>query len=291
MSNHSLTVGNVEIVSLQDVAVERFPMPLSEIYPTVTAEQWQPFRERYPETFSGEDGWRIDVACYLVRSAGRTILVDTGAGPATTGFSIWCETAGTLLDRLREAGVREDEVDEVLLSHLHWDHVGWNVLGEGADTRLTFPNARYRVHEADWETFHKPEVQAAAPFPFVEELVTPLERLGALETFSGDLSVTAEVTMLHTPGHTPGSASVLVSSGGEKAVIWGDAMVHPVSVTEPEWAFSFDMEPEKAIASRKMLLDRAEAEGWTACGCHFPDPGYGKIVRIEGRRWWQGVEL
>ena len=95
--------------------------------------------------------------------------------------------------------------------------------------------------------------------------------------------------MLPTPGHTPGHLAVLVASGGEKALITGDLLVHPAQVSEPHWAFGFDTDAEQAAATRRQMLDRLEAEGITLIGCHFPSPGYGRIVRVAGKRYFQGL--
>jgi glyoxylase-like metal-dependent hydrolase (beta-lactamase superfamily II) len=290
MPEHTLTVGEVRVTALVDMAIQRFPWAMDRILPTTPPEDLAVFRERYPEVFDGEDGWTMDVSCYLLQAGERTILVDTGGGPASTGFAKWCDAAGRLPQELDAVGVAVTDVEQVLLTHLHWDHVGWNVTERKGALQLMFPAARYLVHEADWETFQKPEVQAAAPFPFVEELVTPLQRLGGLELFDGsEHTVTPEISLLHTPGHTPGSASILVDSGGERAIIWGDTIVHPALITHPEWEFGFDMEPEQAKRTRERLVEMVESQGMTAVACHMPAPGYGTIVRVEGKRWWRGA--
>ena len=145
------------------------------------------------------------------------------------------------------------------------------------------------MHEADWAAFQRPEVQERLPFQYVDQLVTPLLTLGGLELTSDGRAVTDELTLLHTPGHTPGHQSVLVVSGGERAIFWGDAIVHPAQVTEPEWPFLQDMEGAQAAETRRHLLDRVEAEGMTVAACHFPEGGFGRLVRLEGPRYWQGL--
>jgi glyoxylase-like metal-dependent hydrolase (beta-lactamase superfamily II) len=288
VSDGRLSIGNVQIVGLSDAAVD-FPITLDQTFPGVPADAWAPYRARYPGVFRGPNIWHLDIGCYLVRSRGRTILVDTGIGPASTALSAFLQTEGRLLAALRAEGVSPDEVDMVILSHLHADHVGWNVQEEDGRARLTFPRARYLVHAADWAAFQRPEVQQNSPFPFVDQLVTPLLTLGGLELTSDGRAVTDELTLLHTPGHTPGHQSVLVVSGGERAILWGDAIVHPAQVTEPEWAFFQDMDGAHAAQTRRRLLDRVEAEGMTVAACHFPAGGFGRLVRLEGRRYWQGL--
>lgn len=287
MTSGKITIGNVEVTSLSDAMVDNYPITLDELFPSVSDEDWEPYRERYPEVFGGRNVWRVEIFCFLLRSQGRTVLVDTGIGPAGAPYAAFLKMSGRLIDRLRIEGVRPEDVENVVLTHLHPDHAGWNVRDEAGERRLTFPRASYLVHEADWDTFHRPEVQAALPFPFVDQIVTPLEGLGGLELTSGDRAITEEVTAIHTPGHTPGHMSVLVVSGGERAIVWGDVMVHPAQVTEPDWNISFDHDGETASETRRRLTDRIEAEGMTVAACHFPEPGFGHIVRLEGRRYWQ----
>jgi len=124
---------------------------------------------------------------------------------------------------------------------------------------------------------------------FVQETLTPLEALGVLDLADGERSLTEEITTLHTPGHTPGSMSVLITSGGERAIIVGDAIAHPAQVEHPDWGIVFDFDGETAIETRRGLLDRIEAEGLTMTACHFPEPGFGRVVRLEGRRSWQAL--
>ncbi len=143
------------------------------------------------------------------------------------------------------------------------------------------------VGQDDWETFRKPEVQEAFPFPFWEETLGPLESLGIVEALSGEQALTSEVTAIPTPEHAPGSMSLAVASGGQQALILGDVFHGPTQVTGSDWVFSFDMDPDLAIQTRKRMIDRAEAEDTIVGICHHT--GFGRIVRSEGKRYWQGL--
>jgi glyoxylase-like metal-dependent hydrolase (beta-lactamase superfamily II) len=283
-----MTVGNVEIVALTDMNLV-FPMPLQELWEQVPLDAWEPYRAKYPETFAG-DYMRIEIGCYLVRSQGRTILIDTGygAGPIESIGGL----RGQLMADLAAKRVRPEEIDTVFLSHLHVDHVGWNTTRRDGQVVPTFPGARYIVHRADWEAFRQPEVQARSSSPYMDECVVALDRRGVLEVIAADQDLTGEVRMLHTPGHTPGHMSVLVVSQGQRALIQGDVLVHPAQVTEPHWNCRFDMDWEMATSTRQRLLDQVEAERTAVISCHFPFPGFGQVIRIDGRRYWQvGMDL
>lgn len=142
--------------------------------------------------------------------------------------------------------------------------------------------------QADWDLFSQPEVQQNFP-PYFDRTLGALKTLDRIDLVAGETAVTDEITLLPTPGHTPGHFAVLVSSGGEKALITGDALVHPAQVSEAEWRFAFDTDADQAVATRGQMLDRMEAEGIKLIGCHFPSPGYGSIVRVEGKRYFQAV--
>lgn len=285
MPSDSLTIGNVEIRSLTD-AEGKFPVTMDHLFPGVPLEAWEPYRQRYPESFATPTNWHVHYGSTLVHSSGQTVLVDTGIGPVPQdllgGF------VGTLPEDMSRRGIRPEEIDIVFITHAHIDHVGWNLTPDG---QPTFPNARYLLHEADWQAMRALEsaVVGFGAKPYVDRCLAPLESLGKLELLTGERAITAELTALVTPGHTPGSMSLLIASGGEQAIIPGDVLVTPAQVSEPDWVFGFDSDGAQAVATRRALLDRIEAEGMTLASCHFPHPGFGRVVRLEGRRYWQAL--
>ena len=130
MSDFTLKVGAVEIVALSDMNFP-FPIPLPELFSTVPDKAWAPYRESYPDTFDG-DHMLIEIGCYLVRSQGRTILIDTGYGEGP--IESIGGRRGELMDDLAAKGVTPEEIDTVFISHLHSDHVGWNVVEQDGST-------------------------------------------------------------------------------------------------------------------------------------------------------------
>jgi glyoxylase-like metal-dependent hydrolase (beta-lactamase superfamily II) len=291
MAGARLLVGNMEVLALTDRAGD-FPFPLGQLFPDVPAEAWTPFVQRFPELFSGSDCWHNHYICYILRSRGRTILVDTGVGSQATNpgliNTLFAGVDGRLMTELFEAGVNPEEVDTVFLTHLHPDHVGWNISRQGSNPQPTFPRARYIAHQADWQTFAKPEVQALFPFQYWQETLGPLETLGVLDLFAGECTLTDEIKTIHLPGHTPGHAGLALESGGQRALIMGDLAIHPAQIAETEWSSLFDMDRELAAKIRRQEIDRVETENIALLGCHFPEPGYGHLVREETRRYWKG---
>ena len=283
MSDFTLNVGGVEIVALSDMNLP-FPMPLTQLFPEAPAEAWEPYKTLYPDAFE-QDHMLIEIGCYLVRTQGRTILIDTGYGEGP--IAAIGGRQGELMDDLTAKGIRPEEIDTVFISHLHSDHVGWNVVGPDENPVPAFPNARYVCHQADLEHFRRADIQAASTFPFMERCVETIARAGLLDTLTEDSDLAPEVRALHTPGHTPGHMSILVSSQGEEALIQGDVLVHPAQVTEDDWNCHFDYDWPVSTETRRNMLVEAEAQGTRVVSCHFPAPGFGKVVRRDGKRYWQ----
>jgi len=278
-----IIVGSVEVTCVTD-AEGPFPIKLDALFPGVTAEQWRPYRRDYPEAFADEETPRLHIACYVLRTNKRTVLVDTGVGPEPAPF--FGDLRGDLVDSLPAADVKPEDVDTVFMTHGHPDHVGWNLI----NGQPSFPNARYILNEADWNAFQDPAVQGLFPFQYVDQTLTPLKALGMLDLIDGETALSDEITAVPAPGHTPGHMVISISSGGQRAMILGDVLMHPAQVSEPEWGSIFDMDRDQAIATRKKLLGRLEMEAMTAAQCHLPQPGFGLVVRTEGRRRWQPLE-
>ena len=276
---NTVRVGDVEIMQLSDGILE---FDLCNFFPTIPGEEWT----QYESYLTHEHKVRFNLGSYLIRSAGRTILVDTGLGPrpADTPDVPW----GELMRSFAASGVRPDEVNMVVMTHLHRDHVGWNVLREGQRYVPTFPNARYWRSRKDWETSHLPDVQPQR-YPNAPTCVWPLEELGLIEFMDGEHSITRELTAVPTPGHTPGHVSILITSQGQRALVLGDAAHSPAQVEEPDWVSRADMDPELTRQTRKALLDRLEREQILVAAGHFESPGFGRIVRLDGRRYWRGL--
>jgi glyoxylase-like metal-dependent hydrolase (beta-lactamase superfamily II) len=278
MANNKITVGNVEIVSLSDGILE---FDLCNFFPTIPNDNWQP----YESHLTAEHHVQFNLGSFLLRSDGRTILVDTGMGPkpADAPETPW----GKLMDEFSAHSLRPEDIDMVVLTHLHRDHVGWNLSSANGKYEPTFPNARYWMSTKDWEACHQAEVQEAR-FPNAPTCVWPLEQLGLIEFMNGEHILTRDLTAIPTPGHTPGHMSIMVTSQGERALILGDVVHNPAQVHETDWVSRADMDPDQTRVTRRSIMERLEQEGITAASGHFPAPGFGKVVRLEGRRYWQG---
>lgn len=275
------TVGNVEI----QVFVDATPPPRDpvQLFPDVPLEKWAPYKK---EHLDADGKFRTDMCVWLLRSGGRTILVDTGLGPGP--HERLGGQRGKLMEHLTGVGVKPDDISTVVFTHLHGDHVGWNVTVEGGVKRLTFPKARYLVPQGDWDYFTRPEVMEKNP-P-ISASVVPLKELGALDLVKGEVTITPEITLVPTPGHTPGHQAVLITSNGEKAMLVGDLFHTSVQVTEADWSPTFDWDKQLASETRRTWLDRLERERALVGAGHLPiGSNIGHIVRLKGRRYWQAL--
>jgi len=267
MAQDKARVGNVEMVSLTDGQGDRHPV---ETFPDSSGEQWC---AEYPDLLDSNGRIHPRYGTVAVRSAGKLIIVDTGLQAPD----------GKLLDEMRAKGIDRDAVDIVVLTHLHGDHVGWNL----TDGRPSFPNARYLATRTDWDYWTTPSVQVRASH--IRNQVLPLQDLDILDLIDGEYEITPELTALPTPGHTPGHISVAIFSGGERGLILGDVAHSPAQAHHTDWNPIFDIDQTQSRETRHRLFDRLEEEGSLVSAGHFPGSGFGRFVRTEGRRVWQGV--
>lgn len=217
----------------------------------------------------------LDLGGFLVRTGDRTVLVDAGVGTIDNGRY----AGGRFLDSLRGHGVAPEDVTDVVFTHLHFDHVGW-ATRKGA---IVFPNATYRVHEADWAHF----VDSPDADPGAVRKLTPLTE--RLETFDADTVLAPGLSTRHTPGHTPGSTVFVVADGDERALLLGDVVHSVVELYERDWEAVFDVDPVAARAVRNAVADEVADSTDVVVGAHFPGLRFGRVVTAFGNRTFQQI--
>jgi glyoxylase-like metal-dependent hydrolase (beta-lactamase superfamily II) len=287
-------VGSLELVVLSDGT---FRLDAGAVFGVVPRPMWEPVVEDLDE--SHRTG--LGLNCLLLRSEGRTILIETGVGDK--GRESWQASPleeGNLLSDLAAHGFRPEDVDIVINTHLHADHCGWNTrylpvrqaglpAGQaGRDGKLvpTFPRARYFIQRGEWEAARHPNERTRATY--LAENLTPLEESGRLELVEGETRVTSEVVIIPSPGHTEHHASVVITSGGETALYVGDIAQHRVQLERLAWVAAFDVLPLVSLETKRQLLERAIRENALVISVHLPFPGAGRMTATsEGRRRWQ----
>jgi glyoxylase-like metal-dependent hydrolase (beta-lactamase superfamily II) len=227
----------------------------------------------------------LSFQCFLLKSCGKTILVDTCLGAdKTREYDIFRNLQSNFLNDLTVIGESPESVDIVLCTHLHHDHVGWNTRRVDGQWEPTFPKARYLFGRQEWSHWQEQLELSTAHFPHMQESVLPIIEAGLVDFVEPGHRVTDEVSLEATPGHTPGHVSVCIRSGDEEAVITGDVMHHPVQCAYPDWRTHFCTDDALARETRRQFLERHTTRRTVVFGSHFPEPTAGRFER-HGEAW------
>ncbi|MGP0032493.1 MAG: MBL fold metallo-hydrolase [Acidimicrobiales bacterium] len=269
-----MQIGSVTIEGVSDGSFQAPPTLMFN----KTDQDWL----QHSQFLDGDGMLTIDVGGFLVRSGERLALVDTGIGPHADPVR-----TGQFMQNLAALGVHPSEITDVVLTHLHFDHLGWATDGE----RRLFGRATYRCHEADWAFF-----MGATPFDdslavslmggrAASELLPPIA--DRLETWSGDGTILPGLDVRSAPGHTPGSTVMVISSGTERAMLLGDVVHCPAELLSNDWEMIGDVDKQLAQRSREALARELEGSDIPAAAAHFPGLAFGRLLAAEGRRQWR----
>jgi glyoxylase-like metal-dependent hydrolase (beta-lactamase superfamily II) len=223
---------------------------------------------------------------FVVQHAGQTILIDTciGNNKERPDFPLAHCLNLPYLDRLKAVGCTPADVDLVLCTHFHVDHVGWNTRLENGRWVPTFPNAKYIFSSAEYARY-APENRKTEPPPFLniyEDSVLPVIEAGQALFVDGEHAVNELLTIIPTPGHTPGHISVRAGRGGDVGIFLGDMIHNPVQIAEPDLNSAFCEDPAQARATRRRILEECAERNHLLVPGHFAAPHIGR-VRTAGQ--------
>jgi glyoxylase-like metal-dependent hydrolase (beta-lactamase superfamily II) len=266
-----MRLGDLDVVPVLDGTARMAP---SQAYRLSEAEvpgrggddvDWAPHR-----AFLTDDGMlEFALGGFLVRGRNRVVLIDTGVGNIQRGAFL----GGHLLDGMAAEGVQPAEITDVVLTHLHFDHVGWTTHhGE-----IVFPRATYRCDRRDWDHF-------VGPDPGATKKLSPIA--DRLETWDGSGPLLPGIDTLAAPGHTPGSTILVLSSGVRRAMLLGDVVHCPVELIDDEWAGMADVDPILARRTRLALVRELEGSDVPVAAAHFAGLQFGRLLAAEGQRRW-----
>ena len=263
-----------KIVELEVTGGSRF------ILPQATYEEVLPISWLQPD-FADERGrLKMSIHALVVETPTRRILVDTCLGNDKENRRIptWNKLQTSFLSDLAAAGYPRQAIDTVVCTHLHVDHVGWNTTRESDRWVPTFPNARYlmgRIEYAHWMSQRERDEMIAV----LADSVAPVWDAGLVDLVETDHRICDEVSLVPTPGHTPGHVSVRLASQSEVALITGDFMHHPCQIARPGWSSTADSDPKWARQTREQMLSNLADTPTLVIGTHFAGRTAGHIVR------------
>lgn len=233
--------------------------------------------------FADEKGnLKAQVGVFIVETSNSCIIIDTGVGNSKPrkNFPSWSNLKTNFLEKFKKAGFSRDKVNYVLSTHMHFDHVGWNTMLVNDNWIPTFPKARYLFVENEfnyWKDF--PAKEFEDDLEGIKDSVMPIFNAGLADLIPPDYSISDEISLIPTFGHTPGHVSVLIKSNGEQAVITGDVVYNPCQLAHPEWETPFNTDSQKATLSRKKLLEQFADDNTLLIGSHFASPTAGYLRR------------
>ena len=264
-------VGQVKItkiVELETVGSTRFILPLAS-NDAIRDLPWL-----IPHFATEEGRLKMSIHSLVVETPTRRIVVDTGLGNDKEGRGVptWNNRSGPYLETMAAAGFPVESIDTVLCTHLHVDHVGWNTRLVDGKWLPTFPNARYLFGRTEYEHWrdHSDTEDKAAVF---KDSVQPIVDADRAELIASDARLAEEITLLPTPGHSPGHMSILIRSAGEQALLTGDVAHHPCQMAHLDWASTADSDPVQSTATRRALFSRFADTPTLVIGGHF-NAGY-----------------
>jgi glyoxylase-like metal-dependent hydrolase (beta-lactamase superfamily II) len=264
-------IGNVKItkvVELETVGHTRFILPLAG-RDEIRALPWL-----IPH-FATDDGrLKMSIHSLVIQTPTRRIVVDTGLGNDKQDRTIptWNNRQGSFLADLSKAGFPPDSIDTVLCTHLHVDHVGWNTRLLGGRWVPTFVNARYLFGEIEYAYWrnHSTAPDKAAIF---RDSVAPIVEAGKADLVASDERICEEITLIPTPGHSPGHVSLHIRSAGEEGCLTGDVAHHPCQMAHLDWSSTADSDPYQSAETRRELFSRFAGQPVLVIGGHF-DAGH-----------------
>ncbi len=269
---YRMLLGDFEVTALLDGILD---LPPHKLLTNTTHRQVSKLLEK---SFQKE-AVPTSVNAYLINTGSKLVLVDAGAA------GLFGPTLGQLLSNLKASGYQPEQVDEIVITHMHGDHVGGLVL----DGKLVFPNATVHAdrHDADFwlsqANLDKAPKEMQDFFKGAQASLNPYVAAGKFKAFDGDTVLVPGIKAIATHGHTPGHTIYAIESKGQKLVLWGDLMhVAAVQFAQPSVTITFDVDSKAAAVQRKKAYADAAKGRYLVAGAHLPFPGLGHI-RAEGK--------
>ncbi len=285
---YRFSVGKFECTAISDGAMTyappSFPPPARFLFCNAPGERLDKVLSEHNLNLQQWTEWRSSYTCLLINTGKYKVLVDTGAG----GLS---PSTGKLLPNLQKEAITPGDIDMIILTHAHPDHIGGNTDAEG---KPAFPKARWVMWKNEWQFWTTEQVERQLAEHSRELLVSiarknllPLKN--RLDLLDKETDIIPGISAIAAPGHTPGLMALSISSKDEHLLCISDVVIHPIHLAEPEWCASVDVIPNQVVTTRRKILKEATVEKSLVMAFHFPFPGLGHILR-QGEGWqWQPI--
>lgn len=261
--------------------------PIQEFFPTLTKERLEENRSwMQPAALDADDNLVLCFQSYVVQIGGKNILVDSCVGndKSREARPLWNKKKDwAFVNGLAAAGLTFADIDFVMCTHLHVDHIGWNTRLENGRWVPTFPKARYLFAKTELDYWLAEN--AKAELPQIADSVVPIVEAKACDVITSDYQMNDLVRLIPTPGHTIDHYAVQVGKKGTDAVFTGDLIHSPLQAKHPELSMRVDYDPAQGIATRRKFLETYCDTNTVCCFAHFPSPSKGYV-----RRWGDGFK-
>jgi len=274
-----LSVGNVRLARIHEMVDTSFTP--TAFFPDYDAATFESHLDWLAPLHYDVRGGRLilSVHSWLVRTARHTVLIDACVGNDKDRLprAHWHRLDTPFLGRLREAGAEPEDIDYVMCTHMHADHVGWNTMLSDGRWVPTFPNARYLFGRIEYEHWLNHPTFSPLRRNAFEDSVLPIVAAHQAEMIEDGHQLDDDFTVQLAPGHTPGNLGIFLTSAGAEAVFVGDTIHHPVQIYEPAWSTFACTAPNAAVASRRRVLEHCSERSSLMLPAHFRPPHAGHV--------------
>lgn len=286
---YRFNVGSFHCIVVSDgtltYAPPTFPPPPVFLFANAPREPLGEILREYDLQLEQWAEWVSPYLCLVIDTGKHRVLVDTGAdglGPNT----------GRILQNLKSEDIEPGDIDTVILTHGHPDHIGGNTDSAG---NLVFTKAQYIMWKDEWDFWNSEEATLKLEEHVREVLVGCARRnlppiRGQLVLIDRETEVLPGIQAIAAPGHTPGQIALSISSEGEQLLCVSDAVLHPIHLNRPKWHAAIDLDPGQVEATRRRILSKAATEKALMLAFHFPFPGLGRVAQVKEAWQWQPIE-
>lgn len=283
-------VGHVRVGALLDGEAD-LATPLTAAFPDFPPSAVDATAQTMPGIVGANGSWHLYSRAWLVLHPGGVVLVDAGLGGPDAPPAGWFPEPGRLHDALREAGTAPEQIDTIVITHAHDDHLSGATRIDGERPAPAFPRARYLIQRDDIAFLREGATEDDDDRELLDHILDPLLAAGVVDVLDGDHQLTEEVSLRHAPGHTPGHQIVRIASRGRRLAITADAFLHPAQLGHPDWPAAADAQPGRAAATRRSILASLASNPGTTIGpTHFDRP-FGTVTSgPDGLAAWKPLE-